>query len=68
MELGLFYATTTPAQRRLLGDIDRAVNDLDQAFAALTDSSFECLSRPYKNLADAVLAIYRECNLSRPRP
>ena len=64
MQLGLFYATTTPAQRRLLDDLDQAVCDLDRAFATLTDDNFDRLPKPYQRLAEAVLAIYRERAIS----
>lgn len=54
---------TSSQDLQLLADIDYAVSDLDQAFSHLSDRSFDCLSRPYQRLAEAVLrvAIERSC-------
>ena len=54
---------TSSKDLQLLGDIDCAVCELDQAFRHLSDRSFNCLSRSYQRLAEAVLrvAVERSC-------
>ena len=48
---------TSSQDLQLLADNDYAVSDLNQAFSHLTDRSFNCLSRPYQRLAEAVLRV-----------
>lgn len=60
MEIRPLSPHTTVDDLRCLAEIDRSLGDLDRAFAHLSDRSFNCLSRSYQRLADAVLRVMAE--------
>jgi hypothetical protein len=51
---------STEHDLRTLAEIDVATSALDLAFSRLSDRSFDCLSRSYQKLGDAVLRVVAE--------